>query len=61
MRRPKGSRRYGAWFVILKMDPIGSTYTDTESDKTQLHDFETLVCLSGVLMYRIIKQFDRAK
>lgn len=54
MRRPKGSRRYG-----LKMDPIGSTYT--ESDKTLLHNFETLVCLSGVLMYRIIKQFDRAK
>ena len=54
MRRPKGSRRYG-----LKMDPTGSTYT--ESDKTLLHNFETLVCLSGVLMYRIIKQFDRAK
>ena len=60
MRRPKGSRRYGS-VCILKMDPIASTYTDTESDKTLLHDFETLVFLSGVLMYRIIKQFDRAQ
>ena len=60
MRRPKGSRRYGS-VCILKMDPIASTYTDTESDKTLLRDFETLVFLSGVLMYRIIKQFDPAQ